>query len=68
MTRRPIWFEIYADDIERARVFYHQVFGWRRRRARRLPLADRSSRRVGKSAAMPIIADPEGTPLGLCCP
>lgn len=29
MTRRPIWFEIYAEDIERAREFYGQVFGWR---------------------------------------
>lgn len=29
MTRKPIWFEIYAEDIERAREFYGQVFGWR---------------------------------------
>ena len=44
MTRRPIWFEIYAEDIERAREI------------------------SGDAGSFLIIADPEGTPLGLWCP
>lgn len=29
MSRKPVWFEIYAKDIDRAREFYGRVFGWK---------------------------------------
>jgi predicted enzyme related to lactoylglutathione lyase len=34
----PSYFEIQADDTERARRFYGQVFGWKFTRAEMLPV------------------------------